>query len=1174
MAIQQFGNTWWGKEWLNALENIDYDNRLPRGKTYARNGSTSNIEIKNGEITAKVQGSQPRPYKVAVKLGQFNEREIESVLRTITENPLFLSALLSRQVPSELHTILQKEKSILVFPKSWKDMKATCSCPDHAVPCKHIASVIYLIANEIDKNPFVVFSLKGLDIPVELEKRGYVQANSQIQIQTLHSIWTKQTIDQTEMPPLEPSKLQTVSLHLPDLLPQIGSLLTPKPVFYSKGDFKEVLLKAVQKLQKEAKIALLELYKYQEMPYEKLYPETVKDIKLLAKDNKLKVMIWHEEKIVTWSPRAMLMLNRWLKSLAQDKIHLYQPDIQLLAFIRKLALLLVQHGAIIPQIYAQNKQAYAIRWLPALLVPEVRQIIENLAQIVPPDIFEFQDKSQIRILKSESHISELLSVFITDFVHETCFYLSEYSYADEITKTFLIHETSLDITQFEYKEVPQAIFLWLRHFFFAQKTVKPVIKVEEDEANEGNFLIEVLIETGQALQEPEPLFKLFQDDKFKADRFSLLQDLAVLGEYFVQIKKVLASKGIDMISLNPQTFSEVFTKTLPIMNLLGISVLLPKALQKLLKPQTSLSLLGNKGIEKHYLNFQEMLKYKWEISIGDQNIPIEEFLELVKNTEGIVKIRDQYVLIDPKEIAVMMKKLEKQKELNQNEMLQAMLSEEYEGGRVLMSAEIRKWLKEMLAVQDVPLPSGLQANLRPYQERGFAWLYKNSNLGFGSIIADDMGLGKTLQVITLLLKLKEEGKLDKKKALVVVPTTLLTNWQKEIQRFAPNLHAEIYHGAKRQIPETFDLLITTYGILRSDEEKLGKMKWYVMAIDEAQNIKNPSTAQTQAVKKIKSDVRIAMSGTPVENRLTEYWSIMDFTNKKYLGSQAMFQSDFAYPIEVEQDTAALKRFKRITEPFLLRRMKTDKSIITDLPDKIETDEYCHLTKEQAALYENVVQDMFKLLEKEKDDETKRQGLVFKLMTALKQICNHPSQFLKKEDFSAELSGKAQRLVELLEEIYERQEKVLIFSQYTEMGGILAKMHQKLFRTEPLFLHGSLSRKQRDEIVETFQNDPQARTMILSIKAGGTGLNLTKANHVIHYDLWWNPAVENQATDRAYRIGQKSNVLVHRFITQGTFEEKINTMIRQKKDLANLTVGQGETWIGDLSDRELKQIVSL
>jgi SNF2 family DNA or RNA helicase len=436
-----------------------------------------------------------------------------------------------------------------------------------------------------------------------------------------------------------------------------------------------------------------------------------------------------------------------------------------------------------------------------------------------------------------------------------------------------------------------------------------------------------------------------------------------------------------------------------------------------------------------------------------------------------------------------------------------------------------------------------------------------------------MGLGKTLQVITALLYFKQQGLLNKNKALVVAPTSLITNWQKEIHRFAPSLTIHIYHGsARKQEFDKADITLTSYGLLRNDLSLFEKAKWYSLIIDEAQNIKNHSTDQTKAVKKLKAEVYIAMSGTPVENRLGEYWSIFDFTNKGYLGAFKAFNENIAQPIHLNHDQSKIEYFRRITAPFIMRRLKTDKSIIADLPDKIENNQYCGLTDKQAALYQSLVDDTMQKIETSEGIE--RKGLVLSLMMALKQIGNHPYQYMKQGDKNLALSGKAEMLIELLRNIIEVNEKVLVFTQFKEMGDLLESLIRQHSNEKPLFLHGALSRKQRDEMVELFQKTNHHRVFILSLKAGGTGLNLTGANHVIHYDLWWNPAVEAQATDRAFRIGQTKNVMVHRLINKGTLEEKIDNMLNEKRMLANLTVTSGETWLGDLKNNELRQLVNL
>ncbi|KAF5270836.1 hypothetical protein FQR65_LT17774 [Abscondita terminalis] len=503
------------------------------------------------------------------------------------------------------------------------------------------------------------------------------------------------------------------------------------------------------------------------------------------------------------------------------------------------------------------------------------------------------------------------------------------------------------------------------------------------------------------------------------------------------------------------------------------------------------------------------------------------------------------------------------------------LSGEYEGAKVDMDEELMQLIRELTDVKDVPLPKSIKAELRPYQQRGYSWMYRNSKIGFGSVIADDMGLGKTLQVITTLLKYKEDGLLEDKKALVIAPTGLLTNWQAEIEKFAPSLSTRIFHGANRKIKKDYDILLTSYGIARTEAPNLKKLPWHSVVIDEAQNIKNNDTAQAKAIKSIKADNFIAMSGTPVENRLSELWSIMDYSNRGLLGNVKEFKDDFGTPIETYNDIEVAEKLKKVTAPFMMRRLKSDKSIISDLPDKIEMDTFGTLTTEQAGLYEKTLEEALMAIEAIDPANSKelfaRQGLVLQMILALKQICNHPTQFLKNNKLDASLSGKVSLLFDKLDSIIESGEKVLIFTQFREMGDLLQHFIEERYKEKPMFYHGSCSLKQRKEMVHNFQNNPADKIFILSLKAAGTGLNLTAANHVIHYDLWWNPAVEAQATDRAYRIGQKSNVMVHRFITKNTFEERINEIIQSKKALAEMTVSSGENWIGNLSNKELKDL---
>ena len=745
---------------------------------------------------------------------------------------------------------------------------------------------------------------------------------------------------------------------------------------------------------------------------------------------------------------------------------------------------------------------------------------------------------------------------------------------DKIMSMFF-HKQLHVFDSFEHKEYPDIISLWLNKFYLAEKKYVPLIKVED--AKEG-FEVQLFIEQKKSPDIPPISLKsLFTNEAFKDIKFDALKEILQLVEFFPETKKLVDSEGKDQLVFNSGDFANVIYKTLPVMRMFGIRILLPKGMKDMMKPKVSMKIKGeNPNVENFSMvGMAGLLDFDWQIALGNTVVSQDEFLSLVESQSGIVKINDEYIFIDDTEVEGIIKQLHKQPtEMGIEDLLQVALAEDYDGATISLDENAQELMGKMLEGDAVEVPKGLKATLRPYQQRGFEWMFKNTQLGFGSLIADDMGLGKTLQVITTLLKFKEVGMLDKEKALVIVPTTLLTNWEKEIAKFAPSLSTNVFHGANRalDVDNLADVTITTYGVIRSKTAEMSKIHWKVVAIDEAQNIKNPNTSQTKAVKKMQSDIRIAMSGTPVENRLSEYWSIFDFVNKGYLGTLREFKNEYARPIEVERDQKCLERFKKVTSPFILRRVKSDKSIIKDLPEKIEMDQYAQLTENQAAIYQSVVDSI--MAEVESAEGIQRKGQVLKLITGLKQICNHPVNYSKEGNQDITLSGKGAEMLQIVSGALVNQEKMLIFTQYKEMGNILSAQLKEKLGVDAPFLHGGLTRNARDKMVDDFQDNPAHKVMVLSLKAAGTGLNLTAASNVIHYDMWWNPAVEAQATDRAYRIGQKNNVMVHRLLTKDTFEEKINFLLQDKKELANLTVSNGEQWIGDLSNNELRELVKL
>ena len=469
-------------------------------------------------------------------------------------------------------------------------------------------------------------------------------------------------------------------------------------------------------------------------------------------------------------------------------------------------------------------------------------------------------------------------------------------------------------------------------------------------------------------------------------------------------------------------------------------------------------------------------------------------------------------------------------------------------------------------------PKSLNGQLRPYQKIGYSWLVQNIKHRFGSILADDMGLGKTIQILAAILYFKEQAKFDSRPTLIIVPPTLISNWEKEINRFTPDLTYYIYHGSGRTYPiDEYDIILTSYGVVRLDLD-LFDDDWLLCVIDEAQNIKNPNTEQTRAIKSVKASVKVALTGTPIENRLMDYWSIFDFVNEGYLSSKDDFKRDYVIPIEKLDDEDVLDNLRRIARPFVMRRLKSDGEIKKELPEKFVNDIYCSLTKKQIVLYNAILDEIFFDIENSKGIQ--RKGIILKILTALKQACNHPAQFLDIKNPKISESGKMELLVEILTNILDNGEKVIIFTQYVEMGKIIQDLISKKFKTEVLFLHGSLSLKEKTRIIDDFQENDDYKIFVATLKTGGTGLNLTAAQNVIHYDLWWNPAVENQATDRVHRIGQKKDVMVYRFITKGTLEETIDEISKHKIDLASKSIVNDEAFLTEMTNEELKSVLKL
>ena len=575
-----------------------------------------------------------------------------------------------------------------------------------------------------------------------------------------------------------------------------------------------------------------------------------------------------------------------------------------------------------------------------------------------------------------------------------------------------------------------------------------------------------------------------------------------------------------------------------------------------------------------------------EMALGDDPLSMQELEELAGLKVPLVRFRGQWVEINADDIRAAADFWRNRQQVSLREVVQIGLGADQRAQDDNVSLEADDWLRELLEnlqqkgrIERIDSPRDFAGQLRPYQELGYSWLAFLRNWGLGACLADDMGLGKTVQTLAALQLDRQQG--NGRPNLLVCPTSVINNWQREAARFTPDLPVLPHHGPNRQGGAAFrgqadghHLVITSYGTMNRDRGLLASVPWRAVILDEAQNIKNPASQQARTARGLPADYRIALTGTPVENHVGDLWSIMQFLNPGLLGSQAEFKRNYFQPIQAGRDGAAAARLQKATGPFILRRLKTDRSIIDDLPDKSETKQYCNLTREQATLYQAVLREAETRLESA--EGMKRRGSILDTLTKLKQACNHPRQLLGDNSAITGRSGKLARLQEILDEVLPAGDRVLLFSQFAEMGAILQQHVQETYGLETPFLHGGVTRKQRDRMVQRFQNDPDGpQVFVLSLKAGGSGLNLPRANHVIHYDRWWNPAVENQATDRAFRIGQTRDVHVHKLICAGTLEDRIDLMIEIKQETADQVVGTtSERWLTELSNAELRDVLAL
>jgi superfamily II DNA or RNA helicase len=743
---------------------------------------------------------------------------------------------------------------------------------------------------------------------------------------------------------------------------------------------------------------------------------------------------------------------------------------------------------------------------------------------------------------------------------------------------------------------------WIRPSFKLEAPPVPPGKdaiQEADRLSEGGWVMRVALETQE--EDFIPAARLWEapaEPEVLEARKVLLRGLARAVPFFPPIEGTLSRRQPEDLILRPTEAWQFLTGGAAQLKEAGFLVHIPEALAEFggarrLRAKVRLgarTLDQGGGAPAAQEGLDGAVSADWSLMLGNDTLDLQDFAQMASLKHPLVAWKGKWVALDPATLKQITQVIQASRgagfeSMSRGEALAAALTGTAripgvsEAIEVEAAGDFGAALDELKVLPDRPIvqPAAFRGQLRPYQLRGLAWLDGLARLGLGGILADDMGLGKTIEVLALLLHRQQKSPAAGAPTLLVCPTSLLGNWEREIAKFAPSLPFFVHHGNNRdRLPREFrahTIVLTTYGVIRREEEIFGARHWGMVVVDEAQAIKNAGSFQAKAVRRLKAPFKLALTGTPIENRLLELWSILAFALPGYLGGESAFKDQFASPIEKYRDQDAALELRQRVGPFILRRLKTDRTIIQDLPEKQEMKVYTQLTKEQALLYRTRVEQMDQDIASAQGIE--RRGRILALLTHLKQICNHPSQFLKQTGPYQGRSGKLERLTEMLEEVLENGEKALVFTQFKEMGDRLQVHFTETLGFEPPFLHGGTTREQRDEMVRNFQEDADgARVLLLSLKAGGVGLNLTAATHVFHFDRWWNPAVEDQATDRTYRIGQTRNVQVHKLITMGTLEEKIDALLESKRDLADRVVGSGEGWLTELDDDALRRLVVL
>jgi snf2 family protein len=1176
----KYGVTPWGAWFLRMLQAYDGTGRITRGKTYANTGRVEDIKVKGQIVTAKVAGRDSAYYTVRINFPPLSKKIERQVAQILANNPIALVALRSGIMQDDLIAEFEKN-DVRLLPARWIKSNAYCSCPDDGNPCKHIAAVLFILSREIDFDPRLIFSIAGFDLTQNFDDNATIDRTKTAVCKTESCVNFEQPIPaaiknkKTISEILQTEKSSHAILNFASgesYLPLITGFLPPSPIFSHSN----LIIKLTEAYHTALFAYEFNFYgeKISDDYADALYANVSVSSGGLAKTedgfplkNNVPITLKINFSKTNVAECTLLKAGKFFDKKPSADSGCTESYACAFSFYR-LAKKLIWDSAFIPAVNI-HAQKLSLFWKPLTASTEINNAIDEFAACLTESFF-----APVKTWGKRYCAELLLTAYLTEYVFGLGFMPRTSSANDKIIDRLFFAGEQISTKIPGNKNLATAIYTWLAvlnyqpNEYFYRLTVKSKIGTGEESDETETLKLSASVTKLDEMNASYIDLPVAIRQASEAERERILQFPIVLSSYLPAMTE-LAVKSHITLDLNAA--ADFLQSAAKLLQKFGVEIVLPKGLQKALTPKAVISVkaTGKSKAVQSFFTRESFFEYDYKIMIGEFELSVDEFRKMVNKNSKLIKFRDQYVLLNPDEVAKLFARLENEKPLSQLDIMQAVLADE-----AVVDKSAKVHTDKIFKTEILSEPKKLQATLRPYQQKGFSWMYANIKSGLGCLLADDMGLGKTLQVIALILTLQEQGELHSEAGngvLIVCPATLLSNWKHEIRKFAPSLSCDVYHGAGRKISKA-DITLTTYQTMQKDVAAISNASFCGIILDEAQAIKNSAAKTSKAIKQPNPKFKIALTGTPVENSLEDVRSIFDFILPGYFGDAKTFREKWRIPIELHANADVSEQFAKITAPFILRRLKTDKAIISDLPEKVLSNTYCNLTPQQAAMYEALIQnELVPALEAK--TQAARTTLILKLLTGLKQVCNHPNAFDKTSEPASELSGKTQSLCLLLKDVLAGGEKVIIFSQYVQTINILESIIQNELKTFSLKITGRMTQMQRAENVELFQTNPQYRVMLISLKAGGTGLNLTAASRVIHFDLWYNPAVEDQATDRAFRIGQTRNVFVHRFICEGTFEEKIDEMIQKKRSIAE-SISGGETWISKLSNAELKEILML